>query len=173
MAPKSKRQKTTQSSFSVEESDWEKFASALLGSKYGHIYCEQLGISLAPGDSDSLYQWLCCSILMSSGLSEKLTTRVRMLWTSSKLCTGRSRSDAALIGMSCPWMSPSSYQIQPRSSLVSLSQAGKVLLESGLLKDPATCKQSAHNKFVGYLDHKFQRSERCDALFWPGPTSSG
>ena len=101
MAPKNKRQKT-QSSFSVEESDREKFANALLGSKYGHIYCEQLGISLTPGNSDSLYQWLCCSILMSSGLSEKLTTRVRTPETSSNLCSGRSRPDATLTGMSCP-----------------------------------------------------------------------
>ena len=76
MAPKSKRQKT-QSSFSVDEADREKFVTALIGSsKYGHSYCESLGIRLGPNDSDSLYQWLCCSLLMSSGLSEKLTTRV-------------------------------------------------------------------------------------------------
>ena len=62
------------------------------------------------------------------------------------------------------WMSPSSCQILPRSSLVRLSQAGKVLLDSGLLKDPSTCKQAAHDSFVGLLDHKFQRSEPCGAL---------
>ena len=78
MAPKSKRQKT-QSSFSVDEADREKFVTALIGSsKYGHSYCESLGIRLGPNDSDSLYQWLCCSLLMSSGLSEKLTTRVSL-----------------------------------------------------------------------------------------------
>ena len=47
---------------------------------------------------------------------------------------------------------------------MSLSQAGKVLLDSGLLKDPSTCKQAAHERFVGHLDHKFQRSEPCGAL---------
>ena len=76
MAPKSKRQKT-QSSFSVEKADHEKFVQALISStKYGKSYCEALGIDLQPGDSDSLYKWLGCSLMFSSGLSEKLTTRV-------------------------------------------------------------------------------------------------
>ena len=82
----------------------------LLASKYGASYCEALKvrgqpgmaklqrqhcsspqlaaqIDLKPGNDGELFKWLCCSLMFSSGLSEKLTTRVRPWSLSQHLST--------------------------------------------------------------------------------------
>ena len=62
----------------VADSSPEEIVSKLLeDEQYGKTYCDQLDIDLKPDDGDSLFRWLCCAQLFSSGLSEALTLRVR------------------------------------------------------------------------------------------------
>ena len=64
----------------VEQASPEAIVAKLLkDDTYGRTYCDQLGIDLKPNDADSLFKWLCCAQLFSSGLSEALTLKVRML----------------------------------------------------------------------------------------------
>ncbi len=82
--PQTKKQKVVEETSkkaedAVADATPEEIANKLLeDDTYGQTYCEQLGIDLKADDSDSLYKWLCCSMLFSSGLSEALTLRVRI-----------------------------------------------------------------------------------------------
>ena len=64
----------------VEQASPEEIVSKMLkDDTYGRTYCDQLGIDLKPNDADSLFKWLCCAQLFSSGLSEALTLKVQTL----------------------------------------------------------------------------------------------
>jgi hypothetical protein len=43
--------------------------------RYGHTYCEELGIDLAKGTPTALFRWLCGSLLFSARISADLATR--------------------------------------------------------------------------------------------------
>lgn len=81
--PKSKKQKVAAENKQAAEeaaakaSPEEIVEKLLKDDTYGQTYCEQLGIDLKPDDADSLFTWLCCAQLFSSGLSEALTLKVQ------------------------------------------------------------------------------------------------
>ena len=84
MAPKTKKQKVSKgqqadpaAAKTLKAAPAQQIVSELLDDeKYGRLYTSELNIRLTGDDEDAIFQWLCCSILFSSGLSEGLTMRV-------------------------------------------------------------------------------------------------
>ena len=58
-------------------------------------YCEELGIDLEKG-GDAPFQWLCCSIIFSIGISEKTTVRAAKGLLHSGLTSPKSVKEAQM-----------------------------------------------------------------------------
>lgn len=61
----------------------------------GETYCEELGVEIEKG-GDAPYQWLCCSVIFSIGISEKTTVRAAKGLLNSGLTDPKSVKEAEM-----------------------------------------------------------------------------
>ncbi|DBA85281.1 TPA: hypothetical protein ACH3X2_005975 [Trebouxia sp. C0005] len=135
MAPKRSQQKQSASpakKAKVESSNDESIRSALVKSLItddllGQTYCEELGIDLASG-SNAVFQWLACSSMFGSRLSETITMRAARGLLESKLTSPQAISDAPLEEEVEALHSEGNVQRAPSMSHY-LNQTAKVVLD--------------------------------------------
>ncbi|KAL3163195.1 hypothetical protein ABBQ32_009598 [Trebouxia sp. C0010 RCD-2024] len=92
-ATPSKRARTGKSEF---DNSSNALVDSLISDKLlGQTYCEELGIDLSKG-SNAVFQWLACSSMFGSRLSETITMRAARGLLESKLSTPQAISEAPL-----------------------------------------------------------------------------
>lgn len=93
----------------------------------GQTYCEELGIDLSAG-SNAVFQWLACSSMFGSRLSEVVTMRAARGLLESKLASPQAISDAPLEEEVEALHSQGNVQRAPSMSHY-LNQTAKVVLD--------------------------------------------